>query len=297
MTIYIDVVLIENLLMNYIILFATGTILKIKIKQIRIILASLLGAIYTMIAYISNLRIYSNFFLKFILSLVMIYIAFNPQNIKKLFKYTLIFYLTSFVFGGAAFALIYIVKPQEILKNNGLVLNSKSLKVIFISAVIAFAIIIIGFKVVKNKMSAKDMYCHIKIKLNQKEIETKAIIDTGNFLKEPITNTPVIVVEHTLLYECIPKEILNHLENILGGDFSGIPEKIKEEYMPKLKVIPFSSLGKQNGMLVGIKAEEIVIENEEENKTKQNVIIGIYNKSLTKRGEYRALLGIELMSR
>ena len=297
MTIYIDVVLIENLLMNYIILFATGTILKIKIKQIRIILASLLGAIYTIIAYISNLRIYSNFFLKFILSLVMIYIAFNPQNIKKLFKYTLIFYLTSFVFGGAAFALIYIVKPQEILKNNGLVLNSKSLKVIFISAVIAFAIIIIGFKVVKNKMSAKDMYCHIKIKLNQKEIETKAIIDTGNFLKEPITNTPVIVVEHTLLYECIPKEILNHLENILGGDFSGIPEKIKEEYMPKLKVIPFSSLGKQNGMLVGIKAEEIVIENEEENKTKQNVIIGIYNKSLTKRGEYRALLGIELMSR
>lgn len=297
MTIYIDVVLIENLLMNYIIIFATGTILKIKIKQIRIILASLLGAIYTIIAYISNLRIYSNFFLKFILSLVMIYIAFNPRNIKKLFKFTLIFYLTSFVFGGAAFALIYIVKPQEILKNNGLVLNSKSLKVIFISAVIAFVIIIIAFRVVKNKMSAKDMYCHIKIKLNQKEIETKAIIDTGNFLKEPITNTPVIVVEHTLLYECIPKEILNHLENILGGDFSGIPEKIKEEYMPKLKVIPFSSLGKQNGMLVGIKAEEIVIENEEENKTKQNVIIGIYNKSLTKRGEYRALLGIELMSR
>ena len=139
------------------------------------------------------------------------------------------------------------------------------------------------------------MYCHIRIKLNQKEIETKAMIDTGNFLKEPITNTPVIVVEHTLLYDCIPKEILNHLENILGGDFSEIPENVKEEYMSKLKVIPFSSLGKQNGMLLGIKAEEIVIKNEEENKTQENVIIGIYNKSLTKRGEYRALLGIELM--
>ena len=156
-------------------------------------------------------------------------------------------------------------------------------------------IITIGFKVVKNKISAKDMYCHIKIKLNHKEIETKAMIDTGNFLKEPITNTPVIVVEHTLLYDCIPKEILNHLENILGGDFSEIPKNIKEEYMPKLKVIPFSSLGKQNGMLLGIKAEKVVIENEEERKTKENVIIGIYNKSLTKRGEYRALLGIELM--
>ena len=281
--------------MNYIILFATGVILKINIKHIRVLLASLVGAVYTIIAYISNLRIYSNFFLKLILSLVIIYIAFNPKNIKKLCKFTLIFYLTSFVFGGAAFALIYIVKPQEILKNNGLVLNANSLKVIFISAIIAFMISIIGFKIVKNKISAKDMYCTIKIKLNEKEIETKAMIDTGNFLKEPITNTPVIVVEHTLLYECMPKEILNHLENILGGDFSQIPENMKEEYMPRLKVIPFSSLGKQNGMLLGIKAEEVVIKNEEESKIKDNVIIGIYNKSLTKRGEYRALLGIELM--
>ncbi len=295
MTIYIDVVLIENLLMNYIILFATGIILKIKIKYVKLILASVVGAIYTIIAYISNLEIYSNIFLKFILSLIIIYISFNPKSVKKLFKYTLIFYLTSFVFGGAAFSLIYIVKPQEILKNNGLVLNANSLKVIFASAMIAFMIITIGFKIVKNKISAKDMYCDIKIKLNNKQIETKAMIDTGNFLREPITNTPVIVVEHTLLYECIPKEILNHLENILGGDFSEIPENIKEEYMPKLKVIPFSSLGKQNGMLLGIKTEEIIIKNEEENKVIQNVIIGIYNKSLTKRGEYRALLGIDLV--
>ena len=89
MTIYIDVVLIENLLMNYIILFATGVILKIKIKHIRLILASLVGAIYTIIAYISALRIYSNIFLKFILSLIIIYIAFNPKSVKKLFKFTL----------------------------------------------------------------------------------------------------------------------------------------------------------------------------------------------------------------
>ena len=295
MTIYIDIVLIENLLMNYIILFATGVILKIPIKHVRLILASFVGAIYTIIAYISGLKIYSNFFLKFILSVIIIYIAFNPNQLKKLLKYTLMFYLTSFVFGGAAFALIYIVKPQEILENNGLVLNSNSLKVIFISAIIAFIVVIIGFKIVKNKISAKDMYCDLKIKINDKNIETKAMIDTGNFLKEPITNTPVIVVEHTLLYDCIPKEILNHMESILGGDFSEIPDQVKEEYVSRLKVIPFSSLGKQNGMLLGIKAEKVIVKSEEEEKKTENAIIGIYNKSLTKRGEYRALLGIELI--
>ena len=293
MTIYIDVVLIENLIMNYIILFATAVVLKLKVKHFRLIIGSFVGAVYTIISYISELKIYSNFFLKLILSLVIIYIAFNPKTIKQLLKNTLIFYLTSFVFGGAAFALIYVVKPQEILKNNGLVLNSNSLKVIGISAIIAFVIIIIGFKIVKNKISARDIYCNVEIELNNKIIETKAMIDTGNFLKEPITNTPVIVVEHTLLYDCIPKEILNHIEDILGGDFSEIPDNIKEKYISKLKVIPFSSLGKQNGMLLGIKPDKVIIKKEDEEKENVDVIIGIYNKSLTKRGEYRALLGMD----
>ena len=88
----------------------------------------------------------------------------------------------------------------------------------------------------------------------------------------------------------MPKEILNHLDELLGGDFSNIPEEIKEKYISRLKFIPFSSLGKQNGMLIGIKAESIKINNKE---PKENIIIGIYNKSLTKRGEYRALIGIE----
>ena len=120
MTIYIDIVLIENVIMNYIILLATGIILKNKIKNMRIIFASLLGAIYSIVAYVSTLKVYSSLFLKIILSIIIVYIAFNPQTVKQLLKYIVIFYMTSFVFGGAAFALIYIVKPQEILMKNGL---------------------------------------------------------------------------------------------------------------------------------------------------------------------------------
>ena len=164
-----------------------------------------------------------------------------------------------------------------------------------LGAIIAFAIMIPAFTMVKSKISKKDMFCEIEIKLNHKTIQTKAMMDTGNMLKEPITNTPVVVVEHTLLYECMPKEILNHLENIIGGDFENIPEKIKEDYISKLKLIPFSSLGKQNGMLLGIKPEYLKVITEEQEEIKKNIIIGIYNKSFTKKGEYRALMGIELM--
>ena len=295
MTIYIDVVFLENLVMNSIILIASGIILKKKLKWIRILLASSLGAIYTIIGYISVLEIYSNLVLKVILSILIIYIAFNPQTVKQLWKDILIFYLTSFVFGGVAFALIYVVKPQEILMKNGLFLGTYPLKTVLLAAIVAFIVIIAAFAIVKTKFSKKDMFCDVEVELNNKKIRTRAMIDTGNLLKEPITNTPVIVLEHTLLYECVPKEILDNLESILGGELVKISEEIRNEYISRLKLIPFASLGKQNGMLVGIKADSLKIVQDEQEKESKNVIVGIYNKSLTKRGEYRALIGIDLL--
>lgn len=297
MTIYIDVVLIENLIMNYIILLATGLILKIKIKHIRLIIGSLLGAIYTIIGYIGILEIYSSFILKIILSIMIVYIAYYPQTLKKMWKELLFFYLTSFVFGGVAFSLIYIVKPQEIIMKNGLFLGTYPLKTVILGAIVAFVIIITAFKIIKSKISKKDLICEITVEIEDKKISTNALIDTGNMLKEPITNTPVVVIERTLLYDVIPKEILNHLEEIIGGDFKEIPEEIKNKYVSKLKLIPYSSLGKQNGMLLGIKAKKLIIlKGEEKEKIeKENIILGIYDKSLTKKGEYRAIIGMEFV--
>lgn len=292
MTIYIDIVLVENLIMNYIILLATGIVLKIKIKHVRLILASLLGATYSIMSYSGLIKIYNNFLLKIILSILIIYIAYNPQSVKKMWKDLLFFYLISFVFGGAAFALIYIIKPQDILMKNGLFLGTYPLKTVILGTIVAFLIVISTFSIIKRKITSKDLICEIEIGIENKKIQTKALVDTGNMLKEPITNTPVVVVEHTLLYNYLPKELLNNLEKIIGGDLEKIPEEIKNKYSSKLKLIPYTSLGKQNGMLLGIKADYIITKKEEKTK-KDKVIVGIYDKSLTKRGEYRAIIGIE----
>ena len=150
MTIYIDIVLIENLIMNFIILMATGLVLKEDIKIIRFLIASLIGAIYSIVGYMSILEIYSNMVLKIILSIVIVYISFNPQSFKKMWKNLLIFYLTSFVFGGAAFAFIYIVKPQDILMKNGLFLGTYPLKTIMLGVIVAFIVIITAFTVVTH---------------------------------------------------------------------------------------------------------------------------------------------------
>lgn len=293
-TIYLDIIFFENLIMNSIILYAASIILKLKPKFFRILISSAIGSIYSIILYITEMKIYSSIISKIILSIIMTYVAFNPQNVKKMWKQILIFYLTSFVFGGVALYLIYFLKPQNILIKNGMYVGGYALKVIMLGGIVAFVVIKISLKIIKTKINPKDMYCKIKVKLNDKEIETTAMIDTGNLVKEPITNTPVIIVESSLLYEMLPKEILNNLEDVLSGDLSKIPEEIQDEYISKMRCIPFKSLGKENGMLLGIKSDEIEVLKEDENKIIKNAIIGIYDKSLTKRGEYRALVGIDL---
>lgn len=294
MTIYVDIIIVENLIMNLIILYATSLILKIKVSFFRLLLASLIGAIYAALQYISNMKILSNIIIKTFLSIIIIWVAFHPQNMKKMCKQLLLFYLTTFTFGGVATYLIYVLKPQNIIIKNGMYVGTYVLKVIFVGAILGTGILLISFKISKNKISKKDMICKILIKLNGKEITLNTMVDTGNMLREPITGNPVAVVEKNSLYDVLPKEILNNTESILGGDFGKIPEDIKQEYIPKLKFIPFSSLGKQNGMLIGIKPEKLKVINEEMEEERADAIIGIYNKSLTKRGEYNALIGIEL---
>lgn len=295
MTIYIDTIFFENIIMNVIILYATAIVLKIKPKLIKIVLSSAIGSIYAIILYVTKLSIYTSIISKIILSVIMIYIGFNPQGVKKLCKQVVIFYLISFIFGGVALYLIYTIKPQSIFIKNGIYIGNYVFKVIFLGAILAFGIIKISIKIIKTKINTKDMYCRIKIKINNMKIETIAMLDTGNLAKEPITNTPVIIVERSLLDNVISKEILDNVDKILEGDLSQISEKIKNEYITKLRCIPFSSLGKQNGMMLGIKADELEVEVDEEKKVSQNIIIGIYDKELSKKGEYRALIGLDLI--
>ena len=295
MTIYVDILFLQNFILNFIILLGTGIISKSKIKFVKIVVASITGATYVIMYYYIRNKIYSNILMKIILSIFMLYIAFTPKSFKEILKMIVYFYLTSFAFGGAAIAAIYIMDTQKITIQNGIIVGDYTIKTVFLGVIVAFGVVIFAFKFVKAKFSKKDLLCNIVIKLNQKEIKTKALLDTGNLLKEPITNIPVVVAEYNLLEDVIPKEILDNIENILGGDLSQISEETKNEYMSRLKVITFTSLGKQNGMLLGLKADMVVIEEEKNTKNIDKVIIGIYTKKLSKRDEYKALVGIEII--
>ena len=290
MTIYIDIVLLENIFMNYIIISATSIILKKQIRLFRFILSSTIGSIYAVFSYVSNTQVYSSLILKILLSISMIYIAFNPKNIKVLLKELMIFYLTSFTFGGVSFSFIYFLKPQNILIQNGVLIGTYPIKIIIAGGIVGFIVITLSFKTIKAKISRKDIYCTINIKINEKKTSTKAIIDTGNFLKDPISKLPVIVVQKDVLKECVPQNILDNLENIITGKDIDLGE-----FSPRIRFIPFNSLGKENGILLGIKAEDVEIEKDGIDSIIKNVIVGVYNGILSKSEKYYALVNLEIL--
>lgn len=176
---------------------------------------------------------------------------------------------------------------------NGVYIGTYPIKIVALGAIVGFVLLRSVFKMIKGKLSRKELFCQVAVYMNGKEEAVTAMVDTGNLLREPITGASVMIVEKQSLKELLPEEILENIASILKGD------RLVEmgEYASRFRVIPFSSLGKQNGMLLGVKVDEIVINTEEEKIKVPNVIVGISEQSLTKNGLYTALIGLEILER
>ena len=97
----------------------------------------------------------------------------------------------------------------------------------------------------------------------------KALLDTGNSLTEPTTGKKVTVVE---------KNIISSFNDVK---------------VDKIYIIPYKSLGKENGILYGIQVDELIIRYEKYQKTLDNAIVGIYNGKLSRDNRYNAILHSE----
>lgn len=293
MTIYLDLILLENVVMNYIIILATGMICKANIKYIRIFLSSLLGAVYAIITYAVNIEAYTNQITKILVSVCMVYIAFNSANIKIMLKQLLIFYLTSFCFGGAAYYLLYNISPRLIETVNGFFVGTYPIKIAILGGILGFFIINVSFKIIKSKLTKKDMIYDIEIFYKENKSEIKVILDTGNLLTDPITKTPVLIVEAQKLKNIIPENILNNVENVI---YNSSFEEIDEEIKTRCSIIPFSSIGKNNGIIIGFRPDYIKIYTNEGEEIRKKVIVGIHNNKIAKNGLYSGLIGLNLLN-
>ena len=293
MTLYVDMILIENIIMNYIILLTTAIVCKNSISHFRMIVASIIGAIYAVLMYIFELSIYNNLILKTLLSICMVYVTFNSKNIKILLKQITVFYLTSFCFGGATYYLLNFINSKLVKNINENFMGIYPIKMAILGGTIGFIIINISFKIVKNRITKKDLIYDINIYCDQKKVKINALLDTGNMLNDPITGIPVLIAEKQRVKDIVSNKVIENLDNDLNYNvFENIDENSKRRY----SIIPFSSVGKKNGILIGFRPDYIEIHIDDEKIIKRKAIIGIYNGKISKNEMYSGLIGLNLLN-
>src|SRR5690554_1839055 len=107
MDIYVDILLAENILMNYLILWLTSAAVKADTSRIKRLAAATVGALYALLIFFPGYRVLYSMAMKVLLSFLIIIIAFTPQRFGEFAKQLAVFYLVSFILGGAVLGLFY----------------------------------------------------------------------------------------------------------------------------------------------------------------------------------------------
>lgn len=277
-TIYLDMLFLINFIINVILLKITSVFLKKTISTVKISASSAVGALYAVCMFFPKIHFLYIFPCKFAVSVLMMLIAIPEKRKITMIRNIVIFYLVSFMFAGVMLSLIFFTdfaKNTSPTVNNGIFYFNISTKILIISAVISYAIISIASFVVKRNrlLGIKKM----KIYLGEKCCEISALSDTGNLLSDPISNIPVIIAEKNELKSLFP---------------NGIPDIDYTGCNIKMRVIPYLSVGNENGVMAGFIPDEITVGGE---KTKK-AIIGMCDTALSKHGEYCALFNPEIIA-
>lgn len=297
MYVYIEYVILENIIINFIILYVSKMLTRTKTSKLRLFIASLVGSLYILIAFFPSLQFMGKFIIKFSVSALMVIIAFSPIKLNHFIKQISAFYMASFVFAGTTIGIYYILNNNFIMGNLSFKSSEELAKFLVLGIGMAIILIRYIFKYHKARMNKENFLTNITISLNNKKVNIMALIDTGNSLKEPISQKPVIIAEYNALKAILPDELNNVYQDSKKLDLGSIAEMMEEiGDRIKLRLIPFKSLGNDNGILIGFKPDSISVYLDSSIKRlTEETIVAIYNDKLAQDEQYNGLLHPEIL--
>ncbi len=135
----------------------------------------------------------------------------------------------------------------------------------------------------------------VRIRVQGREVALQGLVDTGNQLVDPLTGTPVVVVEYAALAHLLPRQVQEVFAQGGEVDLEGLVKTAGAGGALPLRLIPFTTIGKRHGLLVGFRPDEIRLALGGREVRTSRVVIGIYNRCLSPCGGYRALLHPDLL--
>lgn len=261
MVVYLDILLIENFLINLFLMNITLQTIKKKVAIVRSIISSMIGSLYILTMIIPQLKIFTATPFKIVMAFIMVLLALGHKDITALFKGTIIFILYSMVLAGITFYLA--IKDNPNIEVGATIYNFSS-KNIILALMILYLIINRIVIYVKDRKEIGNYIYNIEIGIGEKKTMVKTFLDTGNELREPVTNLPVIIVEKEIFKDI---NVKNH--NVFH--------------------IPYSVVSGYGGSLIGIKPDCIKI-NFNGTMREEKAILAFSERKLSKHNDYNGLL-------
>lgn len=283
--VYLDVILFVNGAMDAFLLFFTAYLLRKKVYKLNVFGAVLIGELpvvfilYEMTAVIAISRV--------LIPIMMVAVAFRTKNIYELAKGLLYFSLLAAVCGG-----IYYVLTGWI----GLSGNSVGLELRDIWILPVIALLLIGgcraWEILrKGNLYLDNVLYDVELTMgNGKDIKVKALLDTGNELRDPLTDTPVMILEEKAVSSILPEEIQRFL--LLPWKDNPNPWSYiwnsEDSVIQKMVFIAAKGINGQI-WLPGIRLSTVRIM-QGDKSWEQPITIALVQQSLNSEGKYQALL-------
>lgn len=287
--VYADVSFLINFFMDFMILWATAKLSRTTVKIRRLMAVAFLGGIYGVLYLLPQMSFWYSLPIKLLFSVIMIILAFSPKQWRD-FKTNLIcFYAVSFCMAGATVAV-------SCLKGS----SGQNMDFYYwcLLAGIACALFVGQYaaRYLSQKIIPALLKYRVELHFGKQTCRGEGFLDTGNSLRDPITRRPVVVAEYELVRECFPDDCRAVLDNCKDEDevFQGLSNS---SWANRLRLIPYQSIGQKNGLMVGFRCDEIVVDPGKINLLYKNLVVGIYQHRLGPAEGYQLLIPSEILQK
>ncbi len=256
-TIYVDILLVINLAVDYLVLFGTARLAGAEFIRIRGFAGAVLGAIYSLVILLDfSKTVFA--VTKFAVSVLMVVITFGKRKIKELFRILIIFYICGFLFSGFMMLINSVTQTNSFFIKGGIVYFEFSALEIVLSGTAAFIVTEILQSLFTRGEPEGTFFA--KVVCFGKTAVLNGFTDTGNNLSEPISGTPVAVTSPKSFGKIIPKKMLSEIESMnLSTEF-------------KLRLVPCKTVS--GSMLIpAFRPEKVIISNENGEFEAENIMV------------------------
>ncbi|MDE5861046.1 MAG: sigma-E processing peptidase SpoIIGA [Ruminococcus sp.] len=255
-TIYIDVLIILNIYVNYFLLRITARITHSPLSFRRCMITAVYGSIYSLLILAPSLNGFINTLIKLIAAVSIVIIAFGFQGKKRLIINTVAFFSANFILAGTVYAVYSWSEPDFMQFNNSYFYIDFSLLLLVLTTAVMYFLVYIAENFMYRTPESTDCY-DVIIKYMDTVVTLDGLADTGNSLTDFFSGSPVIV--------CDRKK------------FSGIKNNGS---IPKgFRILPCSTIS-DSGFIEVFRPDEVLIKNTLSGERKKvDAVIGLGENS------------------